>query len=43
MSIRSNAPCDVDGICPYMSQHWVDCEYWCGYESVYDHEEPYQE
>ena len=33
MSLRSNCPCDVEGICPYEDMHsgyMNSCEYWCG-------------
>jgi hypothetical protein len=36
MSIRSNCPCDLDGVCPYESESWGSCEYWCGSEEPQD-------
>lgn len=39
MSLRSNCPCDVDGICPYEDMHsgyMNSCEYWCGAEEEDD-------
>ena len=31
MSIKCITPCD-DGPCPYDSQGWSDCEWYCGAE-----------
>ena len=36
MSVRSNCPCDFDGVCPYESESWGSCEYWCGSEEPQD-------
>ncbi|MBR4155423.1 MAG: hypothetical protein IKU01_01790 [Bacteroidales bacterium] len=36
MSIRLATPCDCEGICPYESEQWADCEYWCGAEEPQD-------
>lgn len=33
MSIRNDAPCDIDGVCPYNAESNGDCEYWCSAES----------
>ena len=30
MSLRRVTPCDCDGICPYESESYGTCEYWCG-------------
>ena len=39
MSLRSNCPCDVDGICPYEDMHsgyMNSCEWWCGADEPQD-------
>ena len=36
MAIRSNCPCDIDGVCPYDIESWQSCEYWCGAEKPQD-------
>ena len=36
MAIRSNCPCDIDGVCPYDIEYWQSCEYWCGAEEPQD-------
>lgn len=32
-------PCDIDGFCPYDSENYDSCEYWCGEEPEYNTEE----
>lgn len=39
MSIRSNTPCDYDGVCPYAAEFSCSCEYWCGAEEPEDYPE----
>lgn len=39
MSLRSQTPCDFDGICPYDAMYNRDCEYWCGADEPEDHPE----
>ncbi len=36
MSLRKITPCDFDGICPYNSESYGSCEYWCGAEEPDD-------
>ena len=36
MSVRNNCPCDLDGVCPYESESYGSCEYWCGGEEPQD-------
>ena len=36
MSIRRETPCDLDGICPYASESYGSCEYWCGADEPED-------
>lgn len=36
MSVRNGCPCDLDGVCPYESESWGSCEYWCGSEEPQD-------
>lgn len=36
MTIRTNTPCDIDGICPYAAEFSCSCEYWCGAEEPED-------
>lgn len=36
MSIRRETPCDLDGICPYASESYGSCEYWCGADDLED-------
>ena len=36
MSVRSNCPCDLDGVCPYDSETNDSCEYWCGADEPQD-------
>ncbi len=36
MSVRKNCPCDLDGVCPYESENWGSCEYWCGADEPQD-------
>ena len=36
MSIKRNCPCDLDSVCPYESENWGSCEYWCGSEEPQD-------
>jgi hypothetical protein len=36
MSLLNNCPCDLDGVCPYESDSWGSCEYWCGSEEPQD-------
>lgn len=33
MSLRQVTPCDYYGFCPYNSESYGSCEYWCGAES----------
>lgn len=40
MSLRSECPCDLDGICPYDAEYMRDCEYWCGADEPSDDYEP---
>lgn len=35
MSLRHETPCDF-GPCPYESESWGSCEYWCGAEEPQD-------
>lgn len=35
MSLRRDTPCD-HGPCPYESESWGSCEYWCGSEEPQD-------
>lgn len=35
MSLRHETPCDF-GPCPYESESWGTCEYWCGSEESQD-------
>lgn len=35
MSLRHETPCD-HGPCPYESESWGSCEYWCGSEEPQD-------
>lgn len=35
MSLRHETPCD-HGPCPYESESWSTCEYWCGSEEPQD-------
>ena len=37
MSIRKNAPCDCDGVCPYDAEYSSSCEYWCGEDEPEDY------
>lgn len=44
MSLRSITPCDEPGLdgrhhCPYDSDGWPDCEYYCGDEEPQDNPE----
>lgn len=32
MSVRKNCPCDIDGVCPYNAESWIDCECFCNEE-----------
>jgi len=34
--LKKNCPCDIDGICPYDSEHDYTCEYWCGDDPEWD-------
>ena len=43
MSLRKNTPCDCDGICPYDSQSWGSCEWFCGEEEPQDNYEIWEE
>ena len=43
MTIRTNTPCDCDGICPYDAEYSHDCEYWCGAEEPVDRPEIWEE
>ena len=36
MSLRKVKPCDCDGICPYESESYGTCEYWCGADEPQD-------
>ena len=33
--LMKNCPCDIDGICPYISESYGSCEYWCSEEPEY--------
>lgn len=35
MSLRHETPCD-HGPCPYESESWGTCEYWCGSKEPQD-------
>ena len=43
MSIRSNCPCDIDGVCPYDAEYFNSCEYWCGAEEPADDPEIWED
>ena len=43
MSIRSNCPCDVDGVCPYDAEYFGSCEYWCGADEPTDDPEDWDD
>ena len=43
MSLRKNTPCDFDGVCPYGSQSWSSCEWFCGEEEPQDNYEIWEE
>ena len=43
MSIRRECPCDIDGICPYESESWRTCEYWCGSDEPSDYPDIWEE
>ena len=36
MSLRIHTPCDFDGFCPYDSEEYCSCEYWCGADEPQD-------
>ena len=36
MSLRQITPCDYSGVCPYNSEGYGSCEYWCGAEEPQD-------
>ena len=36
MAIRSNCPCDIDGVCPYEAEAFSSCDYWCGTDEPQD-------
>ena len=37
MVIRSNCPCDIDGVCPYEAEEFSSCDYWCGTDEPQDY------
>ena len=41
--VRKNTPCDFNGICPYDSQSWGSCEWFCGEEEPQDNYEDWEE
>lgn len=41
--VRKNTPCDCDGFCPYDSQSWGSCEWFCGEEEPQDNPEDWEE
>ncbi len=43
MSLRRTTPCDCDGICPYDSENYGTCEYWCGANEPQDIPDEYNE
>ena len=43
MALRKNTPCDCDGFCPYDSQSWGSCEWFCGKEEPQDNYEDWEE
>lgn len=43
MSIRNNCPCDLDGVCPYESESYGSCDYWCGSEEPQDESDLWDE
>lgn len=43
MSIRSDCPCDVDGVCPYDAEYFGSCEYWCGADKPADDPEDWDD
>lgn len=36
MSLRIHTPCDFNGFCPYDSEEYCSCEYWCGADEPQD-------
>lgn len=36
MSLNSCCPCDISGVCPYNSESYGSCDYWCGAEEPQD-------
>lgn len=43
MTIRTNTPCDCDGICPYEAEYSHDCEWYCSAEEPQDSPEIWEE
>ena len=41
MSLRRETPCDF-GPCPYNSEGYGSCEYWCGAEEPQDYPEAWE-
>ena len=39
MSLRRDCPCDLDGFCPYDTEYFSGCEYWCGADEPEDYPE----
>ena len=42
MSLRQITPCDYSGVCPYNSEGYGSCEYWCGAEEPQDYPEAWE-
>ena len=42
MSLRQTTPCDYLSVCPYNSESWGSCEYWCGSEEPEDYPEAWE-
>ena len=41
MSLKRETPCDF-GPCPYDSEQYCSCEYWCGAEEPQDYPEAWE-
>lgn len=42
MSLHKNTPCDLNGVCPYESEGYCSCEYWCGADEPQDDPEQWE-